>query len=87
MSAAAAVAPEPLLEDTGADASAFVVSRAAEAQRLIAFITSKRGRRDRIRLAVLSGPAASGKTVLLTRWLIPALRASTEQSGYGVFYA
>jgi len=87
VSAATAVAPEPLLEVAGDDASAFVVSRAAEAQRLVTFITSKRGRRERIRLAVLSGPAASGKTVLLTRWLIPALRASTEQSGYAVFYA
>jgi HEAT repeat protein len=86
VSAAAAIAPEPAIDGPG-DANAFVVSRSAEAQRLAAFITSKRGRSEKIRLVVLSGPAASGKSVLVTRWLIPALRALSEQSGHRVFYA
>jgi HEAT repeat protein len=84
----AAIAPDVPLQRPGAgDGSAFVVSRAAEAQRLVAFITAKRARPDRIRLIVLSGPAASGKTVLVTRWLIPALHAAAETAGRGVFYA
>ena len=64
MSAAPAVAPEPAVYEPDDDSSAFVVSRAAEAQRLAAFITSKRTRAEKIRLVVLSGPAASGKSVL-----------------------
>jgi hypothetical protein len=87
MSAAPAVAPEPAVYGPDNDSNAFVVSRAAEAQRIAAFITSKRNRPEKIRIVVLSGPAASGKSVLVTRWLIPALRASTEQPGYRVFYA
>src|SRR5206468_6252015 len=70
-------------------ASGFVVSRAAEAQRLVAFITAKRAQHDKARVVVLSGPPASGKTVLITRWLIPALRAAAATAGaaQGVFYA
>ena len=39
---AAAVAPEPVVDEPADDSTGFVVSRSAEAQRLAAFITAKR---------------------------------------------
>ena len=72
---------EPGIERPDLSGSGFVVSRSTEADRLTAFILS-----HKTRIVVLSGPQASGKTVLLTRWLIPALRASAVPQGYSVAY-
>lgn len=67
-------------EPPGAGAP-FMISRSAEADRITNFITSKKSR-----FMVLCGPEESGKTVLVTRWLIPALRKATARDGYLVFY-
>ena len=63
-------------------AGGFVVSRAAEAERLAQFVLSKK-----THLVVLSGPPASGKTMLVSRWLIPALREASRSRGATVSYA
>ncbi|MEP6491869.1 MAG: HEAT repeat domain-containing protein [bacterium] len=58
-----------------------MISRAAEAGRIASFITT-----NKAHFMVLCGPEASGKSVLVTRWLIPALRTTTKPDGYQVYY-
>jgi hypothetical protein len=87
VSASVEVLPEPIVERPRIDNSGFVVSRAAEAQRLVAFIMAKGSTPSRARFVVLSGPTASGKSVLVSRWLLPVLRESTARDGYRVCYA
>jgi hypothetical protein len=81
MSAASAVLPDPGIERPDLSGDGFVVSRAAEADRLTSFILA-----HKTRIVVLSGPQASGKTVLLSRWLIPALRGAAQPLGYSIAY-
>jgi hypothetical protein len=79
MSATSAVLPTTTNDPAGSDA--LVINRAAEAQRVVAFLTTTTRR-----FVVLCGQASSGKTTLLKRWLIPALRDATEKIGYQVYY-
>ena len=72
---------DPDVERPDLSGDGFVVSRSAEAERLTSFILS-----HKTRIIVLSGPQASGKTVLLTRWLVPTLRATAQPLGYTVAY-
>jgi len=81
VSGPSAVLLDPGIERPDLSDGGFVVSRAAEADRLTAFILS-----HKTRIVVLTGPQASGKTVLLTRWLIPALRTASQPLGYSVAY-
>jgi hypothetical protein len=81
MSAASAVLLDPGIERPDLSGDGFVVSRASEAERLASFILS-----HKTRIVVLSGQQASGKTVLLTRWLVPALRAEAQPLGYSIAY-
>jgi hypothetical protein len=81
VSASSTAILEPGIERPNLSASGFVVSRSAEADRLTSFILSKK-----TRIIVLSGPQASGKTVLLTRWLVPSLREAGQPLGYSIAY-
>jgi len=80
MSAYTPTVPPMTFEPPGIKAP-FMISRSAEADRITNFILSKKSR-----FMVLCGPEESGKTVLVTRWLIPALRKATARDGYLVFY-
>lgn len=81
MRASAAAELQTLFQPPVADAGTFMVSRETEAERITDFITAKKNR-----LMVLCGPEESGKSVLVTHWLIPALRKATEPDGYHVYY-
>ncbi len=58
-----------------------LITRAAEAERIAAFIAGTTAR-----FVVLCGEALSGKTLLVKRWLIPALAASKGRDGYRILY-
>ncbi|MGQ0649772.1 MAG: HEAT repeat domain-containing protein [Gemmatimonadaceae bacterium] len=62
----------PSASDDGSDETLF--SRREEAERVAAFILAAKGR-----FVVLSGPRASGKTLLITHWLIPTLVSKLGQ--------
>jgi len=70
-----------IIEPPPDEGSSFMISRAAEAERITAFITTKKAR-----FMVLCGPEASGKSLLITRWLIPSLRAAGAPDGYQIVY-
>lgn len=79
--ASGAVLTSGFAPPTGDDGS-FLVSRADEAERIAAYV-----RNTSNRLVVLCGQSASGKTLLVRRWVIPALRQATAAEGYRVFLA
>jgi hypothetical protein len=81
MSAGSTALLDPEVERPDLSGDGFVVSRSAEAERLTAFILS-----HKTRIVVLSGPQASGKTVLLTRWVVPTLRTAAGPLGYTIAY-
>lgn len=58
-----------------------VVDRHRDAMEIAQFILQAT-----VRLVVLHGAADSGKTELVTRWVIPELRAALQGSGREVFY-
>ena len=66
MSAPPSTVAPSTFEPPGADGG-LLISRSAEADRITTFITTKKAR-----LMVLCGAEESGKTVLITHWLLPA---------------
>jgi HEAT repeat protein len=79
MTATSAVIPFPGYEPP-AEANSFLISRAAEAEAICAHVMQANNH-----LVVLCGQAASGKTLLLRRWVIPALKAKVKPRGIGVY--
>ena len=63
------------------DGSSFLIGRKAEADRLCAFIVGAG-----TPFVALHGQPASGKSVLVQQWLLPALRDAKGGEGFGVYY-
>jgi len=81
MSAGSTALLDPDVERPDLSGDGFVVSRSSEAERLTSFILS-----HKTKIVVLSGQQASGKTVLLTRWVVPTLRTTAQPLGYTIAY-
>jgi hypothetical protein len=65
----------------GPEASDLLINRTQEAQRISAYVAKASSK-----IVVLCGQSASGKTVLVKRWLIPALRETMGARGFRVYF-
>jgi hypothetical protein len=65
----------------GPEAGDLLINRTQEAQRISAYVAKASSK-----IVVLCGQSASGKTVLVKRWLIPALRETMGARGFRVSY-